>query len=49
MYSFFVGIDIGKWNHQAAFLEVSGKETARSLAFQNTSEGFFLALRKIKN
>ena len=40
MYSFFVGIDIGKWNHQAAFLEVSGKETARSLAFQNTSEGF---------
>ena len=40
MYSSFVGIDIGKWNHQAAFLEVSGKETARSLAFQNTSEGF---------
>lgn len=40
MYSSFVGIDIGKWNHQAAFLELSGKETARSLAFQNTSEGF---------
>ncbi len=40
MYSSFVGIDILKWNHQAAFLGVSGKETARSLAFQNTSEGF---------
>ena len=40
MYAVFVGIDIGKWNHQAAFLDVSGKEIARSLAFQNTSEGF---------
>ena len=36
MYSSFVGIDIGKWNHQAAFLEVSGKETARSE--EHTSE-----------
>ena len=40
MCASFVGIDVGKWNHQAAFLDVAGKETARSLAFQNTSEGF---------
>ena len=39
MCAFFVGIDVGKWNHQTTFLDVSGKEIARSLAFQNTSEG----------
>ena len=48
MYAFFVGIDIGKWNHQAAFLDASGKEIARSLAFQNTSEGFQMLLGSLQ-
>jgi transposase len=40
MYSFFVGIDVGKWNHQAAFMDLSGSKAAPELAFSNTSEGF---------
>ncbi len=39
MYSSFVGIDIGKWNHQAAFSEVAGKKQLILLRFRY-SEGF---------
>jgi transposase len=47
MYSFFVGIDIGKWNHQAAFIDLTGKQTAPDAAFSNTSEGFQLLLKSL--
>lgn len=36
----FVGIDIGKFRHQAAFLDHNGKALCASLAFDNTEEGF---------
>ncbi len=48
MYSFFVGIDIGKWNHQAAFLNTSGANTAKGLAFENTAEGFQSLLNSLE-
>lgn len=35
-----VGVDIGKFHHQAAFLDESGKDLRPSLAFDNTEEGF---------
>lgn len=47
MYSFFVGIDVGKWNHQAAFLNLSGAIAAPDLAFENTDEGFQLLLKSL--
>ena len=47
MYSFFVGIDIGKWNHQAAFLNSSGAKASTDLAFENTDEGFQLLLKSL--
>jgi transposase len=47
MYAFFVGIDIGKWNHQAAFLDRSGSKTAPDVAFSNTSEGFQLLSKSL--
>jgi transposase len=47
MYSFFVGIDIGKWNHQAAFLDPSGAKAAPDIAFSNTSEGFQLLSKSL--
>ena len=49
MFSFFVGIDVGKWNHQAAFLNYSGNHAARELAFTNTSEGFQLLLLSLSS
>ena len=49
MYSFFVGIDIGKWNHQAAFLNSSGTKAAPDLAFENTGEGFQLLLKSLES
>lgn len=48
MYSFFVGIDIGKWNHQAAFLNTSGANAAKGLAFENTAEGFQSLLNSLE-
>lgn len=42
MYKFFVGIDITKYSHQAAFMNVEGEKSAPDVAFDNTSEGFEL-------
>lgn len=47
MYLFFIGIDIGKWNHQAAFLNSSGTSAAKDLAFENTAEGFQMLLNSL--
>ena len=49
MFSFFVGIDVGKWNHHAAFLNSSGIHSAPELAFTNTSEGFQLLLSSLSS
>jgi len=49
MFSFFVGIDVGKWNHHAAFLDSSGIHAAPDLAFTNTSEGFQLLLSSLNS
>lgn len=49
MYAFFVGIDIAKYKHQAAFIDVGGAKVASDLFFENTSEGFdLLSLVKTK-
>ena len=48
MYSFFVGIDVGKWNHQAAFIDSSGTKATTDLAFENTSEGFQSLLKSLE-
>jgi len=48
MYSFFVGIDIGKWNHQAAFIDYFGAKAADDIAFENTSEGFQSFLKSLE-
>ncbi|GHV45942.1 hypothetical protein FACS1894204_06540 [Synergistales bacterium] len=47
MYAFFVGIDVGKWNHQAAFINASGNKAAPELAFTNTGEGFQSLLQSL--
>jgi len=49
MFSFFVGIDVGKWNHHAAFMNSSGNHSASELAFTNTSEGFQLLLSSLNS
>jgi transposase len=49
MFSFFVGIDVGKWNHHAAFLNSSGTHSVPELAFTNTSEGFQLLLSSLNS
>jgi len=49
MFSFFVGIDVGKWNHQAAFVNHIGTQVAPGLAFTNTSEGFQLLLSSLNS
>lgn len=42
MYASFVGIDIAKYKHQAAFIDAAGGKSAPDLSFDNTSEGFDL-------
>jgi transposase len=44
MYSFFVGIDIGKYRHQAAFIDSQGNKSSTDVSFENTGEGFELLL-----
>jgi transposase len=44
MYSSFVGIDIGKYHHQAAFLDSAGKKCSPDISFDNTCEGFEMLL-----
>jgi transposase len=41
----FVGIDIGKYRHQAAFLDNHGKDLCPSVPFDNSDEGFTLFFR----
>ena len=36
----YVGIDIGKFRHQAAFLDDAGKDLCPSLVFENNEDGF---------
>ena len=36
----FVGIDVGKRWHQAAFIGPDGKDLAKALRFANTAEGY---------
>ena len=48
MFSFFVGINVGKWNHQAAFLDFSRAKAATNLVFTNTSEGFHSLLKSLE-
>ena len=49
MFSCFVGIDVGKWNHHASFLNSAGINAAPELAFSNTSEGFQLLLSRLNS
>lgn len=48
MYFVFVGIDIGKWKHQTAFIDLAGKKIAKDLSFTNTAEGFALLLSSLE-
>lgn len=45
----FVGIDIGKYRHQAAFLDNSGKDLCQSIPFENSDEGFSLFFKTIES
>lgn len=47
MYSSFVGIDIGKYRHQAAFIDHLGKKSSPDISFDNTSEGFEMLLMSL--
>ena len=42
---YYLGIDIGKNNHEAGFIDQDGKHLGKSFRFSNTQEGFenFLA------
>ena len=40
----YVGIDVGKRRHQAAFVGPDGTDAAKALRFANTAEGY-LALK----
>ena len=42
MYKFFAGIDIAKYAHQAAFINMAGDKAAPDVSFDNTAEGFDL-------
>lgn len=44
-----IGIDIGKYRHQAAFLDNSGKALCASLPFENTDEGFSLFFKTMES
>ena len=44
-----IGIDIGKHNHQATFLDESGKELCKSVKFSNSNDGVNKLLSKISN
>ncbi|WFF72981.1 transposase [Proteiniclasticum sp. QWL-01] len=37
---FYLGIDIGKNNHEAGFIREDGSHVGKSLRFTNTQEGF---------
>ena len=43
----FVGIDIGKFRHEAAFLDSAGKELSKSVNFENSDEGFALFFKTL--
>jgi transposase len=45
----YVGIDIGKRNHEATILDKSGKELCESIKFSNSNEGVDKLLSQIKN
>jgi len=45
----YVGIDIGKRNHEATILDESGKELCESIKFFNSNEGVDKLLSKISN
>jgi transposase len=45
----YIGIDIGKRNHEATILDKSGKELCESIKFSNSNEGVEKLLSKIKN
>jgi transposase len=47
MYSSFVGIDIGKYHHQAAFIDSLGKKCSADISFDNTCEGFEMLLMSL--
>jgi len=49
MYSFFVGIDIGKYFHQAAFIDSNGDKKAPDIRFDNTDEGFKLLCQSLQD
>lgn len=44
----FVGIDIGKHRHQAAFRDAHGNQVHPTLAFDNTEDGFSLFLQALE-
>ena len=43
----YLGIDIGKNNHEAGIVNVDGSHNGKSLRFSNTSEGFDKLLKFI--
>ena len=47
MYSSFVGIDIGKYHHQAAFIDSAGKKCYPDISFDNTCDGFEMLLMSL--
>lgn len=44
---FFVGIDIGKWKHEAAILDEAGQPLGNAFVFSNSVEGFALLLKHL--
>ena len=42
-----IGIDIGKFRHQAIAMDEQGKSLCPSFAFENTDEGFTFLLKRL--
>lgn len=45
---FFVGIDIGKWKHEAALMDENGRPLGNAFVFGNSAEGFALLFRHLE-
>ena len=45
---FFVGIDIGKWKHEAAFMDENDRPVGNAFVFGNSAEGFDLLFRYLE-
>ncbi len=45
---YYLGVDVGKNNHEAGFINQEGKQVGKSLRFSNAQEGFQKLLNLIE-